>query len=337
MRYAGTLLALGGIALAVVLFAHQDLAAIGALLVASGPGLVAAGLFHVLRLPVSASAWRTLFPAPHRPRLGVATFVNWVRESVNTLLPVARVGGELAAFRILRSGRMSGTLVASTLIADMTISLLSQAVFTLVGVALLITRGSQSSVVPTIAATAALAIPLVVAAILVQRAGALGTIARFGDRLLRGGLGHVMGAIEQVDRALLHIYRLPRTIITCLVLQLAAWTLGAVEIWLALYFLGAKSSPLDALIIEALIQAISSMAFVVPGALGVQEGAFLVLGNALGIDSTTSLALATARRIRDAIVFFPGLFAWHRVEERARHRRHEATSRSVGGDNAPPD
>ena len=48
----------------------------------------------------------------------------------------------------------------------------------------------------------------------------------------------------------------------------------------------------------------------VPGALGVQEGAFIVIGAALGLDATTALALATARRLRDAIVFFPGLIAW---------------------------
>ncbi|HVO88210.1 MAG TPA: lysylphosphatidylglycerol synthase domain-containing protein [Casimicrobiaceae bacterium] len=318
MKYAGTLLALAGIALAIVLFAQQDLDAIGSLLIVAGPGLVLAALFHIVRLPVSASAWRILFPAAVRRSVASMTFVNWVRESVNTLLPVARVGGEVAAYRILRGMDMPGTVAASTLIADMTISLLSQSIFTLVGVALLITRASGSSLATTVAVTAALAIPLVVAFIFVQRAGALGALARFGDRLLRGRLGRIVGALEQVDEALLAIYRRPRALIACLFTQLAAWTLGAGEIWLALYFLGDRVSVLDAVIIEALIQAISSMAFIVPGALGVQEGAFLVLGNALGIDATTSLALATARRVRDAIMFFPGLLAWHRIEQRMR-------------------
>jgi hypothetical protein len=68
--------------------------------------------------------------------------------------------------------------------------------------------------------------------------------------------------------------------------------------------------------IEALIQAISSAAFVVPGALGVQEGGFLVLGAAVGLDGGAALALATARRLRDVVVFFPGLVAWHWTESR---------------------
>jgi glycosyltransferase 2 family protein len=67
-----------------------------------------------------------------------------------------------------------------------------------------------------------------------------------------------------------------------------------------------------------LIQAVSSAAFIVPGALGVQEAAFILIGSALGIDATIALALATARRLRDAIIYFPGLIAWQRTESRAR-------------------
>jgi len=63
-----------------------------------------------------------------------------------------------------------------------------------------------------------------------------------------------------------------------------------------------------------LIQAISSAAFAVPGALGVQEAGFLAIGAAFGIDAPTALALAAARRVRDVIVFFPGLLAWQFLE-----------------------
>ncbi|HXU66473.1 MAG TPA: lysylphosphatidylglycerol synthase domain-containing protein, partial [Casimicrobiaceae bacterium] len=85
-------------------------------------------------------------------------------------------------------------------------------------------------------------------------------------------------------------------------------------IWLALYFLGHPRPLQDAIAIEALVQAVSSAAFIVPGALGIQEGAFVVIGAALGLDATTSLALASARRLRDLIIYLPGLIAWHRAE-----------------------
>jgi uncharacterized membrane protein YbhN (UPF0104 family) len=62
------------------------------------------------------------------------------------------------------------------------------------------------------------------------------------------------------------------------------------------------------------IQAVSSAAFFVPGGLGVQEGGFILIGGALGLDPATCLALAGARRIRDLLIFLPGLFAWQIAE-----------------------
>jgi uncharacterized membrane protein YbhN (UPF0104 family) len=54
----------------------------------------------------------------------------------------------------------------------------------------------------------------------------------------------------------------------------------------------------------------------VPGALGIQEGAFLVVGAALGIEPATALALAAARRLRDVVVFVPGVAAYQWSELR---------------------
>jgi uncharacterized membrane protein YbhN (UPF0104 family) len=122
------------------------------------------------------------------------------------------------------------------------------------------------------------------------------------------------------------VYERHRDVGACFVWQLAGWLLGAGEIWLALSFLGQQRSVLDAVAIEALIQAVSSAAFIVPAALGVQEGAFVVIGAALGIDAVTALALATARRLRDVVIFFPGLIAWQWAEARMRRDRHSRES-----------
>jgi glycosyltransferase 2 family protein len=64
------------------------------------------------------------------------------------------------------------------------------------------------------------------------------------------------------------------------------------------------------LIIEAVIQALSSGAFVVPGALGVQEGGFLAIGTLLGLSPELALALALMRRARDVLIFLPALLIW---------------------------
>jgi len=59
----------------------------------------------------------------------------------------------------------------------------------------------------------------------------------------------------------------------------------------------------------------------------VQEGGFIVLGAAVGLDGGAALALATARRLREVVVFFPGLVAWHWAESRVALRESASESR----------
>src|SRR5256885_1131133 len=259
------------------------------------------------------------------------TWVVWIRESVNGLLPVARVGGEIIAYRMLRRHVVGRSDAAASLLADMALSVLSQAVFALLGLGLLFAVTHTAIATAPLLAGVVSMIPLGVGFVLVQRAGALSALTRTLDRLLAGRLGFALPRSLRLDHAIREVYERHRDVVACFAWQLVAWVLGAGEIWLALHFLGQQRSILDAIVIEALIQAISSAAFAVPGALGVQEGAFIVIGAALGLDATTALALATARRLRDAIVFFPGLIAWQWAATRNVKHARATTINGVDG------
>jgi putative membrane protein len=316
MKSVARVLAIAGLALAAVLFARENVEGIVDLVIAAGPGLLLAGLFHFVPMVANARAWQRLLPSAQRPNVGAMTWAVWIRESVNGLLPVARVGGEIIAYRALRRHVVGRSIVAASLLADMALSVLSQVVFALLGLGLLFAvTHAPIATMPLLAGVVSM-IPLGVGFMLVQRAGALGALTRFLDRVFAGRLGFALPRSLRLDHAIRAVYARRRDVVACFGWQLAAWILGSVEIWLALYFLGQERSILDAIVIEALIQAISSAAFVVPGALGVQEGGFIVIGAALGLDATAALALATARRVRDAVVFFPGLIAWQWVATR---------------------
>lgn len=310
MRAIAPLLAIAGLALAVVLFARENVGTIVDLVVSAGPGLVLAGLFHFLPMIANARAWHRLLPTPERPSVVAMTFAVWIRESVNGLLPVARVGGEFVAYRVLRRHGVSRSDAAASLLADMALSVLSQSVFALLGLGWLFAVTHSTLATTSLVIGVVGMIPLGLGFVIVQRAGALSAVTRVLDRLLAGRLGFVVPRSLRLDHAIRAVYQRRRDVVACFAWQLVGWLLGAGEIWLALNFLGRPLSVLDAIVIEALIQAISSAAFAVPGALGVQEGGFIIVGAALGLDTTTALALATARRLRDAIVFFPGLIAW---------------------------
>ena len=310
MKHTGRWIASIGIVLAIALFAWEGVGPIVQLLLAAGWGLVLAALFHAVPMLINARAWQILLVPTARTTLPMIAVAVWVRESVNGLLPVARIGGEIAAYRLLTRQGAARAPIAASLVVDMAVSLFSQGLFCLLGVALLFSVGGEAAIATQLAGGFVLLVALGAALLLLQGYGMFEKLMRAADRLVAGRWAGLIEQSERIDRATRTIYRRSGRVLSCFAWQFAGWVAGAGEIWLALHFLGHDVGPTHAVLLEALVQAISSIAFVVPAALGVQEGGFLLIGAALGIDGPTSLALAAARRLRDLVVFFPGLAAW---------------------------
>lgn len=314
MKHTGRWIAAIGLVLAIALFAFEGVGPIVQLLLAAGYGLVLAALFHAVPMLINARAWQVLLVPTARATLPMIAVAIWVRESVNGLLPVARIGGEIAAYRLLTRQGATRVPIAASLVVDLALSLLSQGIFCLLGVALLTGIGGNSAIATQLAGGFVVLVAFGAGFALLQDAGMFETLMRVADRLMAGRWAGLIEQSARIDRAYRTIYRRRRRILSCFAWQFAGWIAGAGEIWIALHFLGHDVGPTRAVILEALVQAISSVAFVVPAALGVQEGGFLLIGAALGIDGPTSLALAAARRLRDMVVFFPGLLVWQWLE-----------------------
>jgi hypothetical protein len=67
-------------------------------------------------------------------------------------------------------------------------------------------------------------------------------------------------------------------------------------------------------VIESLLYAARSLAFVVPNAVGVQEGAYLLLGASFGLTPEMALALSLLKRARDLVLGLPALGALQLLE-----------------------
>jgi len=315
MSRLGLFLALGGLAGAVLLLAQQDMTEVGALLGTAGFGLVLASLAHVPSMVLNAQGWRVLLPRRGRPSLAGMTANVWIRESVNGLLPVARVGGEVASYRLLRSGGTGVAPAASSLMVDMAISVLSQLAFALLGLAMLAWAGAGVGW-GGLAMAMVCGFGLAGGFILAQRADLFGRVAAVLNRVGAGRFTAFAAHSRTIDRMTRRLWQARRAILACFLWQLAGWMAGSLEIWLALHFLGSPVSLAEALAIEAMIQAVSSAAFLIPGALGLQEAGFLGIGLLLGLSPEMATALAIARRIRDMVVFLPGLLGWVWAERR---------------------
>ena len=314
-RLVGPLLALAGLALAALLLAQQDLGEVAGLLRAGGAGLVLAALAHVPSMALNAQAWRLLLPRRARPSLPMMTAIVWIRESVNGLLPVARLGGEVASYRLLRAEGASAAQAVASLMLDVALSMLSQLAFALLGLALLAAAGASlgwGGLLLAIGSGLALAAGFASA----QRAGLLGRAAVALNRVAAGRFGALQSHSARMDRMTRRLWRARRAVLLCFVWQLVGWMAGALGIWVAARAIGAPLGVGEALAIEAMVQAVASAAFLMPGALGLQEAGFLGLGMLLGLDPEVAAALAVSRRLRDLIVFLPGLLFWVRAERR---------------------
>jgi uncharacterized membrane protein YbhN (UPF0104 family) len=84
-------------------------------------GILALAVFHAVQMLCSALGWRAISEsAALRETLGTYVLLRWIREGVNNLLPLAQVGGEVVAWRLLRQrgaklpNAMAGIVVAAS-------------------------------------------------------------------------------------------------------------------------------------------------------------------------------------------------------------------------------
>lgn len=111
-------------------------------------------------------------------------------------------------------------------------------------------------------------------------------------------------------------YRHSDRVLCSFLLHLTAWVAVAVQAWLALHMMGLTLGLAPVLAMESLLYAIRSVAFAVPNALGVQEGAYVMLGTLLGVPPDIALGLSLLKRGRDLLIGAPALLAWQFFESR---------------------
>jgi len=151
----------------------------------------------------------------------------------------------------------------------------------------------------------------------VQRLGMIGTGAKLVASLLPGEKWQeFVGGVHSVNEIVMSLYRRHALIFSGSALRLLAWFSCAVETWLTFYFLGQPISAVDAIIFECVGYAARSMAFIIPGAVGVTEAALVLAGGLMGIAAGPSLVLAMVKRIRELFIGIPGLLLWSAIENR---------------------
>lgn len=326
-----------GVLAAVLLVAWYGLAAVGdALELAGWTGLAAIALYHLLPLALCALAWRALFEES-RPRLWQFVWVRWLRDAGSDLLALVPGGGEMLGIRAMRlAGIDLGAATAATVV-DVTVEMLAQIAFTVVGLVILLDRPAGPLVPWTLLGLAAI-IPLAAALCFAQRLGLIGLIERFADKLAAGYGWTALVQISGLEDRVHAIYRKRGAIARALATHFLAWIVGVGEAGIGLALMGVRPGLGSLIVLESLTFAIRTAAFFVPGAAGVQEGGYVLLGGALGIAPEFALALSLLKRGRELVLGTSALLLWHSIESRrmwrmVRPAAAEAISPAASRDN----
>jgi len=231
--------------------------------------------------------------------------LRMVGEAFNSVIPAGGMGGEPVKASMLKSyygiGIREG---AASLILTKTINVMALVAFLIGGFILMIEGATLSKSYEYVAGAGLLALMVGVSLFFaIQRFSVASLTGIWISRLLIGcRIKDIFFHIHDMDERLVFFYTENKgRFALCLFLALVNWMLGVVEIYFTFVFLDRPVTWAEAWIIEAVAQMVRTGAFFIPAAIGVQEGAFLLICSAITGSATLGVAVSVIRRIREVI------------------------------------
>ena len=311
MRVASLLAAMAGLALIGILVGYFGADAVLRSLTAVGwPGFATICLIHLVLMAVMGIAWWTLLPGT---RLWMSMWGRLVRDAGSEVLPLSQVGGYVLGARAIALAGIPGTVAAASTIVDVSLEFVAQIAFTGLALVWLTQLRPAAPVIVPVAIGVVVAGILALGLLAAQRRG-FNLIDRLASALGRDWLQRTAASAAALHRAVADIHAMRLRLWASFVLHLVGWIAATFEAWLVLRFAGKPLGFGVVLVIEGLLYAVRSVAFAVPNAIGVQEGAYVLLGGSFGLTPEVALALSLLKRARDLALGLPVLAAWQLLE-----------------------
>lgn len=303
-----------GIVLTAWLIWRSGIPTIGAALRAVGlTGLLAIAAFHLIATTLMGLAWWRLLHVG-KPRTFI--WARLVRDAGSEVLPLSQIGGYVLGARSVIVQGIGGIGVAASTVVDATLEFSAQITYAAIGLALFMWLSPDRAIAEFVVAGLCVGVIVAIAFITLQRRRS-DFLPRLAKRLAGSRFGSVVNNAAAVQSEIQRLARFDRVWPSYL-LHLGAWIVSGFEAWLALRLMGVTLGFTAVLAIESLVHAMRAMAFAVPSALGVQEGAYIILGAAFGLPPEFALGLSLLKRGRDVILGVPAILTWQISESRKR-------------------
>jgi putative membrane protein len=324
MRIATIIAAIAGLVLGTAIVAYfgfgEVLAALGTI---GWSGFAIILVYQLALYLLLGACWWVIAPPP-RDRFRAFVWGRLVRDSGSEVLPLSQIGGFVMGARAATLLGPSTAISTATTIVDVTIEVLAQLGYTVLGLALLARVHPQAALIYPAAVGVALGIVAILGFILLQRRGAA-LLERMSQQLATRWFPRAAVSARPLIDALDRVYAHRGSLVAGFLLHLAGWIANAIEAWIALKLMGIDLGMASVITIESLLYAIRSVAFAVPNAVGVQEGAYVMLGAVFGLSPEMALALSLLKRGRDIAIGVPVLLFWQALEGGVLMRRRAAT------------
>ncbi|MGC1776810.1 MAG: flippase-like domain-containing protein [Xanthobacteraceae bacterium] len=321
MKLLTPLAAISGLALLTALIGYFGFAAVLAALISSRWGTVLVVIARALALAGAGIGW-WLVLTPKRPRPPVFIGLRYIRDAINTLIPFAVVGGDVVGARLLSHFGIAASSAVASVLVDIFLQVVCLTILLLAGLGIVADLVGAERVTGAGLAILVVAVPAVTGFFLTLNFGAFEPVVR---RLVAFGEKHQWAVFDHVvdlgDR-LQQIWGNHRNLMVSLGVHLVTVFFGATEVWISLFFMGHPVAPLAAIAIEALGQGSRAAAFVLPGGVGVQDGALIAASALFGVPPEVALAMALIKRVPDLVLGIPSLLAWQTLEGRRVWSKH---------------
>lgn len=286
-------------------------------------------VFRFIPLGLDGWAWSRLLPiskdSPAIPFHAIWLY-RWIGESINTLLPVGQVGGDFARARLLAQTQRNARLLAqkdkdvptdtapfagASVLIDFVLGLVTQAVFTMIGIVLIFVIASEAIELGPLSAAITFSLIIAIGLWYLISGNSFPKIAEKMTAIApKGKLANLSGGLQQLHQQMQIIFAAKKALYIAILVKISAWICRSVEIWIILYCLGMPVDIQTAIIIESVASAIRSAAFLIPGAIGVQDGGIILLCHWLGLPAEAGLLIAILKRGREIVTSLPGLLVW---------------------------
>jgi putative membrane protein len=316
MKFITPMSALLGLALLSGLIAYYGFPLVGRALASSGWGAALVIGARAIGLMGAGIGWGVLIDGMRFRRSGIFVGLRFIREAINCLFPVAQVGGDLIGARLLTFFGVAGGLALASVLVDIFVQVVSLVVFVLVGTAILPVIPEDRGLITRVLYGLALAVPAIVGFYLVLRLGVSQAIRAKLTAFTHRRKWIAISQIASLGDHLQGLWGRSGRLSASLVIHTSIWFFGALEVFVALRFMGHAGSLAQAIAIESIGQGIRAAAFAIPGGLGVQDGGLIAVGAVFGVPAEVALAVALLKRIAEIVLGVPSLLAWQALEGR---------------------